>query len=163
MTSAETGVGANAQQEVEAEQAAGHQRAVSVGLDAALERVGDRWSLLIMDALLARPRRFGELEQAVPGLAPNILSARLRRLERHGLVVAVPYSERPARYEYRPSAEGRQLAGALRLLAHWGAQASGQESERPRHRLCGTALEARWYCPSCDRVTDGTDDDVAWL
>ena len=64
-------------------------------LDVAMARVGDRWTLLVVDALLDGPRRFKDLEAAVPGLAPNVLSARLRRLEREGLVVAVPYSERP--------------------------------------------------------------------
>jgi DNA-binding HxlR family transcriptional regulator len=128
-----------------------------------MSRVGDRWTLLVIDALLDGPRRFNELTAAVPGLASNILSARLRRLEREGLVVAVPYSERPARYEYRVSAEGRELAGALRLLARWGARAAGGEAEGPRHRSCGTLLEARWYCPTCERVTDQADDDIAWL
>jgi DNA-binding HxlR family transcriptional regulator len=132
-------------------------------LDGAMSRVGDRWTLLVIDALLDGPRRFNELTTAVPGLASNILSARLRRLEREGLVVAVPYSERPARYEYRVSAEGRELAGALRLLARWGARAAGGEAEGPRHRSCGTLLEARWYCPTCERVTDQADDDIAWL
>jgi DNA-binding HxlR family transcriptional regulator len=128
-----------------------------------MSRVGDRWTLLVIDALLDGPRRFNELTTAVPGLASNILSARLRRLEREGLVVAVPYSERPARYEYRVSAEGRELAGALRLLARWGARAAGGEAEGPRHRSCGTLLEARWYCPTCERVTEQADDDIAWL
>lgn len=132
-------------------------------LDGAMARVGDRWTLLVVDALLDGPRRFNELAAAVPGLAPNILTSRLRRLEREGLVVAVPYSERPARYEYRVSAEGRELAGALRLLARWGARATGGEAEGPRHRSCGTVLEARWYCPTCERVTEQADDDVAWL
>jgi DNA-binding HxlR family transcriptional regulator len=135
----------------------------NTALDGAMSRVGDRWTLLVVDALLDGPRRFNELAAAVPGLAPNILSARLRRLEREGLVVAVPYSERPARYEYRVSAEGRELAGALRLLARWGARATGGEDEGPRHRSCGTLLEARWYCPTCERVTEQADDDIAWL
>ena len=100
-------------------------------LDVAMARVGDRWTLLVVDALLDGPRRFTDLEAAVPGLAPNVLSARLRRLEREGLVVAVPYSERPTRHEYSVSAEGRELAGALRLLARWGARASGDEAEGP--------------------------------
>jgi DNA-binding HxlR family transcriptional regulator len=132
-------------------------------LDGAMSRVGDRWTLLVIDALLDGPRRFNELTAAVPGLASNILSSRLRRLESEGLVVAVPYSERPARYEYRVTAEGRELAGALRLLARWGARAAGGEVEGPRHRSCGTLLEARWYCPTCERVTDQADDDIAWL
>jgi DNA-binding HxlR family transcriptional regulator len=137
--------------------------AVAAGLDAALERVGDRWSLLVVDALLDGPLRFSDLQQAVPGLAPNILTARLRRLQRDGLVVADAYSDRPARYEYRVSDEGRRLAGALRFLSHWGARAAGHDDDGPRHRVCGTLLEARWFCPSCERVTEGADDDVAWL
>ena len=65
-------------------------------LEAALERVGDRWSLLIVEALLDGPRRFSELGEALPGIAPNILTDRLRRLEREGIVVATPYQQRPA-------------------------------------------------------------------
>src|SRR5262245_9061860 len=59
-------------------------------LEAALDRVGDRWSLLIVESLLDGPRRFGELNEALPGIAPNILSERLRRLEREGLIRATP-------------------------------------------------------------------------
>ncbi|MGH9107437.1 MAG: winged helix-turn-helix transcriptional regulator [Acidimicrobiales bacterium] len=133
-------------------------------LDLAMTRVGDRWTLLIVDALLDGPHRFKDLESAVPGLAPNVLTARLRRLEAEGIVVAVPYSRKPVRYEYRVSAEGRELAGALRLLERWGAQAMGEPFGGPRHRLCGTPLEAHWYCPTCARLTGGgEDDDVAWL
>ena len=56
-------------------------------LAAALERVGDRWSLLIIDALLTGPRRFGELQAGVAGIAPNILTDRLRHAGRGALVV----------------------------------------------------------------------------
>jgi DNA-binding HxlR family transcriptional regulator len=134
------------------------QAAANTGLDAALARVGDRWALLIIDALLDGPRRWKDLEAAVPGLAPNILSARLRRLEAEGLVVAVRYSERPTRYEYRATAEGRELAGALRLLARWG-----RAEAAPRHRACGSPLEVHWYCPTCERVADVPDDGAQWL
>ena len=111
-------------------------------------RVGDRWTLLVVEALLDGPRRFGDLQEAVAGIAPNILTQRLRRLEREGLVVAQPYSERPPRFVYELTAAGRELAGALRLLADWGARHSG--AEPLRHAACGTPLEARWYCPTCD-------------
>ena len=66
-------------------------------LGAALERVGDRWSLLVIEALLNSPRRYNDLLDALPGIAPNILADRLRRLESGGLIVARPYSERPPR------------------------------------------------------------------
>jgi DNA-binding HxlR family transcriptional regulator len=116
------------------------------GLDAALERVGDRWSLLIVEALLDGPRRFNELGTAVSGIAPNILTDRLRRLERTGVIVGQRYSEKPVRLAYSLTADGHELAGVLRLLAAWG---SGAESDGLRHLVCGTALEARWWCPTC--------------
>ena len=80
-----------------------------------------------------------------------------------GLVLAVPYSDRPPRLEYRITEAGRELAGALRLLARWGSRESGAEVEGPHHRSCGTALETRWFCPTCARVTDTADDDLRWL
>src|SRR5213083_3403541 len=88
----------------------------------ALAAVGDRWTLLLVAALLDGPRRFGELQDEVQGIAPNVLTQRLRQLERNTLVVARPYSERPPRFVYELSTSGRELAGALRLLAGWGAR-----------------------------------------
>jgi DNA-binding HxlR family transcriptional regulator len=125
----------------------------------ALDTVGDRWTLLLVEALLEGPGRFGDLQQAIAGIAPNILSERLRRLEREGLAVAEPYSERPPRYVYELTAAGRELAGALKLLADWGAR--HREAEPVRHQACGTPLEARWYCPTCDEpVEDPADAGV---
>jgi DNA-binding HxlR family transcriptional regulator len=117
-------------------------------LEAALDRVGDRWSLLLVEALLDGSRRFGELQNAVPGIAPNILTDRLRRLDREGIVHARPYQERPPRMEYALTADGRDLASALRLLADWGSRRA-DHAEPLRHSLCGTPLEARWFCPTC--------------
>jgi DNA-binding HxlR family transcriptional regulator len=125
-------------------------------LGAALERVGDRWSLLLVEALLPGPRRFNELGEAVTGIAPNILADRLRRLESERIVSATPYSERPPRFAYALTDEGQELAGALRLLADWGSRVS-RESEPLRHAACGTPVEARWYCPTCDRPVEGKE------
>jgi len=115
--------------------------------EAALDRVGDRWSLLVVDALLDGPRRFGELRDALPGIAPNILTDRLRRLERERILVSTPYTTRPPRMEYHLTGDGRDLASALRLLADWGSRRTG--GEPLRHDRCGTAIEARWFCPTC--------------
>ena len=87
----------------------------------AAERIGDRWSLLVVAALLPGPRRFGDLLADLDGIAPNILSKRLARLEAEGLVVGEPYSRRPVRHTYRLTAAGADLAGALRMLAQWAA------------------------------------------
>jgi DNA-binding HxlR family transcriptional regulator len=132
-------------------------------LGAALARVGDRWTLLVVQALLAGPRRFNELLEEIPGIAPNILSERLKRLERDALLVSRPYIERPPRAAYQLTAEGRELAGALRLLAQWGARHAAN-AEAPIHLACGTPLEARWYCPTCDRlVKDEPEMEIHFL
>jgi DNA-binding HxlR family transcriptional regulator len=128
-------------------------------LDEALARVGDRWTLLLVQALLDGPRRFNELIAEV-GIAPNILSQRLKHLEREAIVVARPYSKRPLRFAYELTAPGRELAGALRMLAQWGARRS-DDAEPPRHESCGTPLEARWYCPTCARLVE--EDEGAEL
>jgi DNA-binding HxlR family transcriptional regulator len=122
-------------------------------LAAALDAVGDRWTLLLVEALLEGPRRFGDLEEELSGIAPNVLSQRLRRLEGEGLVVAQPYTERPRRFVYELTATGRELAGALRLLADWGAR-HREGAEPPRHAACGSPVEARWWCPTCERPVD---------
>lgn len=128
------------------------------GLGAALDRVGDRWSLLVVAALLPGARRFNELGEAVPGIAPNILSDRLRRLERAGILAATPYSRRPPRMEYALTVDGRELAGALALLAEWGSRRGGA-GEPLRHDLCGTPLQAAWHCPTCERLVAADEPD----
>ena len=93
--------------------------------------------MLVIAALLDGPKRFGELQQELGGIAPNVLTQRLRALERDALVVARPYSQRPPRFVYELSTAGRELSGALRLLAGWGARnAAGEHG--PRHSACGT-------------------------
>jgi DNA-binding HxlR family transcriptional regulator len=125
----------------------------------ALDRVGDKWSLLVIAALLDGPRRFGDLQEAVSGIAPNILTQRLRHLAHEGLVVARPYSERPPRFSYELSAAGMELAPALRLVSDWGARQGGAQA--PRHSDCGTPLEVRWWCPACEQPVDDPDaEDV---
>jgi DNA-binding HxlR family transcriptional regulator len=124
----------------------------------AVARVGDRWTLLLVGTLLHGPKRFNDLQAEIGGIAPNILSKRLKHLEQQRLVVARLYSERPPRYDYQLTAAGRELASALRLLAHWGAAHAGGGADAPRHETCGTPLETRWYCPTCDRLVE--DDEA---
>lgn len=126
-------------------------------LHSALAKVGDRWTLLVIDALRVGPGRFSDLQTTVVGISPNILSARLRTLEADGLVVARTYQERPPRFEYTLTATGKELAGAIDLLAAWGSR-HGEAVSAPRHDLCGTPLEVRWYCPTCNRVATAADE-----
>lgn len=127
--------------------------ALPSALAIALDRVGDRWSLLVVERLLDGPRRFNDLLDVLPGIAPNILTDRLRRLERERIVIGRPYSQRPLRLGYELTADGQELAGALRLLADWGNRVgAGGGADVLRHSVCGTPVEARWYCPTCARA-----------
>src|SRR5204862_462316 len=116
----------------------------SSALAEALATVGDRWTLLIVAALLDGPRRFNDIAEMVPGIAPNILSQRLRHLEQQALIVAQPYSRRPPRLLYELTEGGRELAGAVRNLADWGAR-HAHGAEPLRH-----AALARRQVRGCD-------------
>jgi DNA-binding HxlR family transcriptional regulator len=125
----------------------------------AVARVGDRWTLLLVAALLDGPHRFGELAEVVDGIAPNVLTQRLRHLEQQGLVVATPYSQRPLRFSYELTAAGRDLADSVALLAAWGARHGGSVGVAAQHATCGASLETRLWCPTCDRVVDPDEPD----
>lgn len=131
-------------------------------LDVAARQIGDRWTLRLIAALLDGGRTFGELAQEVDGIAPNILTTRLRSLQRGGLLTAVPYEHRPLRVRYSLTEPGQRLAAALGTLAEWGARREGRGPNR-RHAACGTAIELRPWCPTCDRrVDDREADDLIW-
>ncbi len=104
--------------------------AVADPLDDALAQVGDRWTLAVVRALLAGPRRYSDLSAAIDGIAPNTLADRLRRLERDGLVLARAYCERPPRYEYELTPDGQALAPVIAALGAWAARhALGADTE----------------------------------
>ena len=136
---------------------------MSANLAHALSVVGDRWTLQVVSGLLSGPQRFGELADRLDGIAPNVLTTRLRQLERDGLVVATPYSQRPVRLAYALTDSGRELGDAIALLSAWSARQTG-ESEGPVHDACGTALETRLYCPTCERPADDVaPESMRWV
>jgi len=126
------------------------------GVSEAAAVLGDRWSAIVIAALLDGPLRYGELRERVAGIAPNILSAKLKKLERDGLIVSSPYSERPPRFEYRLTEAGVELSDVLRLMAAWGSRrsATGDTAASPVHALCGTPLQVQWWCPTCRELAD---------
>ena len=125
------------------------------GLDRAARVVGDRWSLLVLGALLDGDRRYGELHAQIQGISTNVLAQRVAALEAAGLIVAEPYSRRPPRMRYALTADGRGLAIALTALSVWGARREPSNEELGlRHDVCGTPLELTWRCPTCEEEVD---------
>jgi DNA-binding HxlR family transcriptional regulator len=92
---------------------------------AALEAVGDRWTLLIMRELLIGDRRFTDLRTALPGLAPNLLAERLRILQADGLVERKELAPPAARTVYSATSDGRSVVPVLQALARFGATRLG--------------------------------------
>ncbi|MCU1470633.1 MAG: putative HTH-type transcriptional regulator YdeP [Glaciihabitans sp.] len=86
-----------------------------------LERVGDKWSLLLIGILEEGPRRFTELLRIVPGISRRMLTVTLRALERDGLVTRTIFAEVPPRVEYQVTDLGRTLSGPVMALASWAA------------------------------------------
>jgi DNA-binding HxlR family transcriptional regulator len=87
---------------------------------AAVELVGKRWSGAILSALSDGPRRFGELNQAVPKMSDRLLSQRLRELEAEGLVERTVEPGSPVRVSYSLTEKGADLNPSLRELHAWG-------------------------------------------
>src|SRR5262249_5248365 len=108
---------------------------------AALDLVGDRWTLLVMrDVLFYGKRRVADFLASPEGIATNILAARLERLERCGLIKRRRYQERPVREEYVPTARGKDLAPALRALVRWGQRHVSGAAKNPPPNMSGQAL-----------------------
>jgi DNA-binding HxlR family transcriptional regulator len=84
-----------------------------------LERVGEWWSMLVMRDALHGLRRFDEFQDSL-GIAPNMLARRLNALVEAGLLERRRYSEHPPRYEYVPTARGRDFRPVLLSLLAWG-------------------------------------------
>lgn len=88
----------------------------------ALDVVGDRWNLLIVRELLIRGNaRFTDLESGLPGIAPNLLTHRLRDLVRDGVVRRDAVAGQASGRVYRLTERGRALEGVIRELLKWGA------------------------------------------
>lgn len=86
-----------------------------------LDVIGERWSLLILrDLFRFGPRRFQDFEHSLKGIAPSILSARLKELESSRVIESRLYAEHPPRPEYTLTEKGRALGPVLRALKEWG-------------------------------------------
>lgn len=126
------------------------------GLARALDRVGDRWTLLIVRELLIEPRRYSEIREALPGIATNLLADRLRSLETDGLI-----SKRP-NGTYSLTALGRRLERAIHELISWGAvwMSDGKGDDHFRPQWLAVALGALLSLETAARVEIHADDEV---
>ncbi|MFF8974262.1 winged helix-turn-helix transcriptional regulator [Streptomyces sp. NPDC014995] len=89
------------------------------GIRDVLDRIGDKWSVLVIVELAGGPRRFRELQRAIDGISQRMLTLTVRRLERDGLVLRTVYPTVPARVDYRLTETGTGLTHLVKALADW--------------------------------------------
>ena len=118
---------------------------------AALDVIGDRWTLLIMRELLTGDRRFTDLRTALPGIAPNLLAERLRDLQSEGLVAHKELPPPAARTVYTATAEGRTVVPILQALARFGVSRLGSPDEaEPLPRVAVYGMLTPFHRPEPD-------------
>ncbi|MFD5271632.1 winged helix-turn-helix transcriptional regulator [Streptomyces sp. NPDC058335] len=89
------------------------------GIRDVLDRIGDKWSVLVIVELAGGPRRFRELQRAIDGISQRMLTVTVRRLERDGLVLRTVYPTVPAQVDYRLTETGPNLTHLVKALADW--------------------------------------------
>lgn len=88
--------------------------------EVALEIVGGKWKLVVLEHLVDGVRRFGELQRAMPAITARMLTRQLRELEADGLVLRTVYTQVPPKVEYSLTDVGRSLEPLLAQLRAWG-------------------------------------------
>ena len=122
----------------------------------ALELVGDRWTLLLVRDLLNGTRRFQDFQASLKGIAPSILSDRLKLMEEYGLITRHFYSDHPPRADYTLTDKGKELGVVVSALAVWGSRHVHPETALV-HTECSHPVQLGYYCPHCaSRVRGST-------
>ncbi len=125
----------------------------------ALSAVGDRWTLLVLREAFLGVRRFDDMHARL-GATRHVLADRLKKLVEHGILDRVQYQGRPARFEYRLSAKGRDLYPVIVGLVRWGDRWMADERGAPMelvHKDCGHIMVPEPACPDCGKPVSARD------
>ncbi len=115
-----------------------------------LDIIGDRWTLLIVrDLLTLGPRKYVNLSESLKGIAPNVLSERLKLLEANGLVEREFYEQHPPRARYKLTKKGADLRMVMQALLKWGNKYL-YDGVTAVHEKCGHDTTVVTYCEKCD-------------
>ncbi|AHH17670.1 transcriptional regulator, HxlR family [Nocardia nova SH22a] len=107
-----------------------------------LDRIGDKWTVLIVSTLSAGPLRYSDLQTSIPGISQRMLTQTLKHLERDGLATRTAYPEVPPRVEYELTDLGRSLLDAVTAMAGWAAAHHGEiATNRAASELTGVGRD----------------------
>ena len=129
-------------------------------IQASLDILGDRWTILILRDAFRGVRRFEDFRKDLD-IARPVLTERLKRLVERGVLARHLYCERPPRYEYRLTEMGMALSPALVALMRWGDRwiSDGDAPTVLVHQTCGHPLDQQFVCWECDETF--TQYDIA--
>jgi DNA-binding HxlR family transcriptional regulator len=115
------------------------------GVARALDLIGERWAMLVVRELALGPKRFTDLRQGLPGIATNVLSLRLRQLERDGVITRRLLPPPAPAQVYELSELGRELVPIMLALGRWGASTMGPRSPEQSIRAEWLALALKAF------------------
>ncbi|WP_393085837.1 winged helix-turn-helix transcriptional regulator [Streptomyces sp. LN704] len=123
-----------------------------------LALVGEKYSLLVMREVMLGATRFDQLARNI-GAPRDVLTARLKRLVDIGVLEKAEYSDRPKRYEYRPTRAGLELQPVLLTLMAWGDRHLQEDGFRPMvmEHTCGHELVPQVVCRECGHEIEQGD------
>jgi DNA-binding HxlR family transcriptional regulator len=115
-----------------------------------VEVVGDRWSMLILRDCFLGVTRFDEFQRRL-GISRNILQQRLVKLVDAGVLNRIPYSEHPARYDYRLTERGQDLWPVMAAMRQWGDRHAAPNGPPVEifHKGCQSSTHLDFVCGSC--------------
>lgn len=121
-----------------------------------LSVIGDRWTLLILRDCFLGVRRFEQFENNL-GVTRHVLSDRLKKLVKDGVLRKEPYGERPLRHEYRLTDKGFDLYPVVMSIVHWGDVHMDEGKGAPvihKHKACGHHMHGQMVCSECGEPLD---------
>ena len=127
-----------------------------------LDIVGDRWTMLIVRDLLALgPRKYVDLSQSLQGIAPNVLSDRLKLLEANGIIEREFYEDHPPRARYKLTRRGADLRTVIQALLQWGNK-HVYDGVTIVHEACGHDVKLKQVCDHCGETLEPRETKVKY-
>lgn len=133
---------------------------LSCNIAQTLNIIGDRWTLLILHEIFLGKKTYRELEERLTGIASNLLSNRLKELEKNGFIKSEPYQKAPVRYSYSITKKGADLREVFNALILWGHKHLDVCYKKIVDKKTGDEIELRYYNPKRDLVLDSDEIEV---
>ncbi|WP_234117616.1 winged helix-turn-helix transcriptional regulator [Clostridium hydrogenum] len=125
-----------------------------------LNIVGDKWTLLVLHRILNNKNTFKELQEALNPIPTNILSDRIKILEKNEFIVPEIYNEHPPRYRYIITEKGREFRHVFNSMIIWANKYLENCSRTLYHKKCNEELEIRYYCKKCNEYVPENEIEI---